>query len=289
MRLPLIARSLSLPAAVFLPAALFLPGGLILPTPALADPLTVNYSMSVAGLPIGSATLVMTPAGTSTAVALTGRAGGPLEVGRIAATARVAAGQVEASSQSGSGKSATTASLVSKGAPGNTSFTYTGQTTRGPASLAMILAGGRVTKEQVSIPDNPKAVRVAVTDSHKSGVIDPLSLLALMIKPGGTMVPESICGRTHAVFTGQTRFNLSGGTAEPVTAKGLPEGWSAVACKVTHTPLAGHRIDKGSDAGKARAGTVIFARDPSSGRAVLWSISTPAWVGSFTLAATSVK
>jgi hypothetical protein len=271
MRLPLIAL------------------GLFLPSLALADPLTVNYSMSVAGLPIGSATLVLTPGGTSTAVALTGRAGGPFEVGRIAATARVAAGQVEANSQSGAGKSATTASLVSKGAPGNTTFTYTGQTTRGPASLAMILAGGRVTKEQASIPDNPMAVRVAVTEAHKSGVIDPLSVLALMIKPGGTMVPESVCGRSHAVFTGQTRFNLSGGAAEPTTVRGLPDGWSAVSCKVTHTPVSGHRIDKGSDAGKVRTGTVIFAKDPATDRAVLWSLSSPAWVGSFTLAATSVK
>jgi hypothetical protein len=110
-----------------------------------------------------------------------------------------------------------------------------------------------------------------------------------MVKPGGTMLPESVCGRSHAVFTGQTRFNLTGGAVEPAAVKGLPEGWGAVSCKVTHTPVSGHRIDKGSDAAKVRTGTVVFAKDNASGRAVLWSLSTPAWVGSFTLAATSVK
>jgi Protein of unknown function (DUF3108) len=256
---------------------------------AFAESLTVNYSMSVAGLPIGSATMILTPGDGNTAVAVTGRAGGPFEIGRIMAAARVAAGDVQATSQSGSGKSATTASLTSKGTPGNSTFNYAGQTTRGPASLAMILASGRVTKEQMSIPDNPTAVRVPVTEAHKSGIIDPLSIIALMIKPGGTLVPEALCGRTHAIFTGQTRFTLSGSPLQDTTARGLPEGWRAVTCKVTHTPVSGHRIDKGNDGAKARTGTLTFARTLNGERTILWSLSAPAFVGSFTLTANSVK
>ncbi|MGL4592450.1 MAG: hypothetical protein ACRCVZ_11435, partial [Aestuariivirga sp.] len=77
--------------------------------PAAAQSQIVSYSLSIAGLPIGSATLSLAPNGGSTALSLVAKVGGPFELGRVAASATVAQGQVTATSQSGSGKDATSA------------------------------------------------------------------------------------------------------------------------------------------------------------------------------------
>lgn len=255
--------------------------------PALAgEPVTVSYRLAIAGLPIGSATLAMTPNGRSTSVAVAGKAGGPIDLGRMSASAVVAPGEVTAQSQSGSGKDASSARLVSRGGPGDSSFSYDGVTGRGPGRIAMTVAGSRVTALEAAIPDNPRAVRVPVTEAHKAGVVDPLSLLGLVVQPGGTLRPENLCGRSYAVFTGQARFNLAGTPIEDGAAAGVPQGWRALACRVTMTPVSGHRIDKGN-AAQTRTASLVFARNGT--KTVLWSLSVPAIFGSFTLSADGVK
>ena len=239
-----------------------LSAALIVMVPALAraEATTVTYSMAMAGLPIGSATMVMTPNGSSTSLSLTGKVGGPLEIGRMSVAAVIGTNEVTAQSQSGSGKNAASASLSSRGVPGSSAFSYVGQNNRGPGKIAMTLAGGKATALDVSIPDNPTAVRVPVTEAHKTGVIDPLSLMAQIIKPGGTMNPQGLCGKSHGIFTGQARFNLAASEPKPVTASDLPEGWSAISCRVILTPVAGHRIDKNRNAGKPQSAILVFAQ-----------------------------
>jgi hypothetical protein len=256
---------------------------------AQAQEKTINYSMAIAGLPIGSATMVLTPNGNSTAISVKGHAGGPFEIGKMSASGVVAPGQVQFQSQSGSGKDAASSTLVSRGAPGSSNFTFTGQSNRGPGKIAMTLDRGKTTALDVALPDSNTAVRVPVTDAHKSGVIDPLSLVGQLIKPGGTMQPETICDKQHAVFTGQVRYNLSGSGSAPTNARGLPDGWSATGCKVTFAPVSGYRIDKNKDAGKVRVATLVFAQSPDRKTSLLWSLAVPAGFGSFSLNANSVK
>jgi Protein of unknown function (DUF3108) len=260
---------------------------LLMATAASAQPTTVRYGMSLAGLPIGSATLVLTPNGAGTQINITGSAGGPLEIGRMSASATVAPGKVTAQSQSGSGKDATSANLTSVGSGANSTFNFTNVTGRGPGKLAMTVAGGRVSTLDAQVPDNPKAVRVPVTDAHKAGVVDPLAALAVMIRPGGTMRPDGVCGRTHQIFTGITRFTMAGTAPQDGAAvRGMPEGYKAVTCSVTVTPVSGHRIDKGNRA-QARTAALSFAVNGE--RAVLWSLSVPAMIGSFSLTASEIR
>ena len=264
--------------------------GLIAAPAFAAEPVTVNYSLAIAGLPVGSATLALTPNGQTTSIAITGSAGGPIDLGRMSATATVAPGTVTAKSRSGSGKEATDASLVSRGSAGDSRFTFEGVSGRGPARIAMTVAGSRVTALEAAVPDNPKAVRVPVTEAHKAGVVDPLSLVGMLVPPGGTMRPEAICGRKHAVFTGQARFDMAGTPIEDGAVadapRNLPQGWRALACRVTLTPISGHRIDKGNNA-RSRTANLIFARNGT--RTVLWSLSVPAIFGSFTLLADKLQ
>jgi hypothetical protein len=260
---------------------------LLAATAAQAQSTTVRYAMAVAGLPIGSATVTLTPNGQSTQIAMSGSAGGPLEIGRMTASAVVAPGRVTAQSQSGSGKDATSASLVSQGGAANSSFSYNGVTSRGPGRLAMTVAGSRVTALDASIPDNPKAVRVPVTDAHKTGVVDPLAVLAQVIRPGGTLRPEGVCGRSHQIFTGVTRINVTGtGAEERPSVRGMPEGYRSIACRVTVVPVSGHRIDKGNRS-EPRTASVVFAVNGE--KALLWSVSVPVMIGSFTLTANEIR
>jgi hypothetical protein len=254
---------------------------------ALAQATTVSYAMSIAGLPVGSATMSMSPTGSTTSVAISGSAGGPLEIGKLTASAVIGQGRVTAQSQSGSGKSATSASIVSTGSPAASSFTYSGVTSRGPGKLTMTVAGNRVTALDNQVPDNPQAVRAPLTEAHKSGIVDPLMLIAQIVRPGGTLRPDGVCGRSHQVFTGVSRISMVGTAAEDGAAlRGMPEGYKAVACRVTTTPVAGHRVDKGNRA-EPRTAAVVFA--VNGDKAVLWSLSVPVTIGSFALTAREIR
>jgi hypothetical protein len=245
----------------------------------------VSYTMSIAGLPIGSATLTLKPNGKTTELTLAGSAGGPIEIGRISARAVVAPGQVTAESQSGSGSSASSATLTSRGQPGNSTFSYSGVSAKGQASVAMILTGSKTTKLDVVMPDAGQVTRSPVTEAHKTGVIDPLSVLAQAIEPGGGFRPGGLCGKTHQVFNGVSRFSLSGSALETAKPKNLPEGWSAVTCRVTYTPIAGFRTDKKVAGAQARTATLTFAIAPEDKRSVLWAASAPGPFGNFALTA----
>ncbi|MGL4240900.1 MAG: hypothetical protein ACRCTI_07280 [Beijerinckiaceae bacterium] len=268
-------------ALVFLAAAAVFPQGLS------AQTTTVSYGMTIAGLPIGSATMAMTPNGAATNVSISGSAGGPLEIGKMSASAVIAANRVTAQSQSGSGKDAASATLSSQGSLASSSFSYSGVTGRGPGRLTMSVAGNRVAALENNVPDNPKAVRVPVADAHKSGIVDPLMLLTQVVKPGGTIRPEGVCGRSHKIFTGVARVDMAGtAPVDGPAVRGMPEGYRSVACRVTTTPVSGHRIDKGNRA-EARTASVVFA--VNGDKAVLWSLSVPGRFGSFALTAREIK
>jgi hypothetical protein len=111
----------------------------------------------------------------------------------------------------------------------------------------------------------------------------------MLFKPGGTMQPENLCGKSYAVFTGQARFTMAGTSVETRSAvPGLPEGYKAMACKVTVTPVSGHRTDKGNVA-QPRTANLVFASSASDLRTVLWSLSVPGTFGSFSLTANGIK
>jgi hypothetical protein len=271
------------------PSRLFAAAAALIAANASAMAASVDYTISMAGIPVGSASFSVRPAGGSATVAVSGRVGGALELGRFDARATVSPGNVTAESNSGSGKDAASASLASRGSGASRSFSYQGKTSRGPGQLSMTVAGGQVTALTANIPDNPNAVRVPVTDAHKSGVVDPLAVVAALVKPSGALDAEAICGRQHRVFTGQVRFDLAGSAARPAsTPSGAPAGWAARTCKVAYTPVSGHRIDKGQRA-QARTATLVFVEAPDRSAAALWSLSVPSGFGSFSLTASGVR
>jgi hypothetical protein len=250
---------------------------------------SVDYTIALAGIPVGSASFAAKPNGSGTAVSVSGRLGGALDLGRFDAQATVTSGAVSARTTSGGGKDASSASLSSRATGGGRSFSYEGKTSRGPGQISMAVESGRVTALDARIPDNPKAVRVPVTDAHKSGVVDPLVVLAAFVRPNGAVDAGGLCGRRHQIFTGQVRFDLAGSAARPVDPpSGAPAGWRALTCKVAYTPISGHRIDKGQRA-QPRTATLVFVEAADGGAAALWSLSVPSGFGSFSLTASGIR
>jgi hypothetical protein len=108
--------------------------------------------------------------------------------------------------------------------------------------LKMTLDGGAV--KEVKVDAEPPAApdRVAVTDAHRKGVIDPLSALLIPAAATGDIVTADACARTLPIFDGRRRFDLklSFKRIDNVKADKGYAGPVAV-CAVTFQPQAGHR------------------------------------------------
>jgi hypothetical protein len=257
--------------------------------PQAAEAASTQYTISMAGLPIGSVQFEVSPNGSSAGFKASGRIGGALDLGRFDAQGTIGTSQATAETRSGSGKDIATAKLASNGAAANRTFSYEGVNSRGPGRIAMSIANGDVAWLAAELPDNPRAVRVPVTDDHKRGVVDPLMLASAVIRPSGSLLHEGLCGRRHQVFTGQVRFDLAGSAARPTDLpRGAPAGWTAMTCKVAYTPVSGHRIDKGARA-QPRTATLVFVESPDRKGGALWSLSVPTGFGSFALTATQMQ
>jgi hypothetical protein len=101
------------------------------------------------------------------------------------------------------------------------------------------LKGGAVRELDVSPPIEPDSERVPIRESHRRGVIDPMTASLLRVD-GNPLVPAT-CQRTVSVFDGRMRYDLrlAYKTMQPVKAD---KGYAgpALVCSVYFQPIAGH-------------------------------------------------
>lgn len=193
--------------------------------PARAGSVDVLYSVSLAGLSLGTATLsgTVTPSRYSlTAQAhLTGLAG------------MVTGGKGAATATGGFGGG--------KVVPGN--YALTASNSEMTRTVQMGLTGAGVQQVVVNPPIEPRPDRVPVNAGHQRGVIDPLGAV-LMQTTAAT--PEAACNRTIPVFDGAQRFDIRLSYAGTRTVAARDGGYAGpvVICKARYTPIAGHRSDR---------------------------------------------
>jgi len=179
------------------------------------------YTIAVARIPIGSATMTGSIGADEYVISMSGRTSG---------LARVVA--------SGEGSmTATGAVTAGKFLP----LRYTSKSTADDDTLAvtMTFKDGNVSELEASDPP-PGEDRVVLTTEHRRQVLDPLS--ALLIPAGDGGVSEAACRRVVPVFDGRRRYdlNLSFKRVEQVKASRGYAGPAAV-CSVAFQPIAGHR------------------------------------------------
>jgi len=197
---------------------------LFAPASLRAAAIQVDYSMTLAGLPIGSANLSGSFDDDRYNLKVEGELTGLVGV------------------LSGGSKGGATASGTFSGTRVLSSgFSAIGRSSSTKRTLQIGLSSGHVTRIQIDPPFEERPDRVPLAEGDKRGVIDPLS--ALMAVPANRAVPldAANCNHTIPVFEGTQRFNvvLSYAETKPVQKPGY--AGNVLVCNARYVPIAGHR------------------------------------------------
>jgi Protein of unknown function (DUF3108) len=203
-------------------AAVALTPALTLPAPAQAT-LSARYAISLAGLSVGKAEWTVTVRPDAFAISASGRASGMLRV-----------------LLSGEGSAAVIGG-IEQGRPVPAQFTSDVTRDADRLEFRMVLAKGTVQELSAGAPA-PGEDRIAVTDEHRSGVLDPLSAMLMPVDGPGDPLTAAACERTLPIFDGQRRFDLTLAfqRIDKVKAGKDYEG-PALVCSARFRPIAGHR------------------------------------------------
>ncbi|TCT05187.1 DUF3108 domain-containing protein [Aquabacter spiritensis] len=196
-----------------------------LAAPALADgALTAKYALSVAGIEVGRASLIVRTTGASYEMAGTGRVSGILRA-----------------VSSGKGSAAARGTLVG-GRPAPQVFAANTQADGKDEAIRIGFSGPMIKELDVAPPTKPLPDRVELTEAHKINVIDPMTGAFVVVPPGADPLSEAACTKAIPIFDGRQRFDvtLSFVRMDNVEAE---KGYSgkAVVCRVGYVPVAGHR------------------------------------------------
>jgi hypothetical protein len=184
----------------------------------------IRYSMSVAGLPIGTAALSMTVSdGGAYKIVASAKVGGVLSLVSVGKGSATALGKLGPDLPVASGYALNSISADKQ------------------QTIRMALAGGTVTQTEVNPEPTPRPDRIPVTDADKRGVIDPLSAFVVPVAGKGDVLDQTVCRRTLPIFDGAQRYDikLSYARMEKVKAKGY--AGPALVCSARYVPIAGHR------------------------------------------------
>jgi hypothetical protein len=193
---------------------------------AQAEQLTVQYGLSLAGLPIGTATLG-------------GQFGKDSYKVDVRAKMTGLAGMLTSGRGAGSSSGSTAPGKVLPSA-----YALTSGGGSGTYTVRMALSSGNVAGVEITPPISQAEDRVPVLEIHKRGVVDPVSALIMPVAGQGPLLDPSSCNRTIPVFDGAGRFDVSLSFSSTKTVE-LP-GYTGpvLVCQARYTPIAGHRTGR---------------------------------------------
>jgi hypothetical protein len=182
-----------------------------------------TYRATLAGIPIGSGSWIVDIGPKHYASAATGRASGLMRVlvsGEGSSTVRGAVKQ-------GRLIPATFASNI------HSAESY---------DTRMEMSGGNVKALKNDPPLLESPDRVPLTDTHRRGVLDPMTALMIAVPGTGEVVSGEACHAKLPIFDGRQRFDLalSFKRMEGVETEKGYHG-PAVVCSASYVPIAGHR------------------------------------------------
>lgn len=185
--------------------------------------LEAQYTMTLAGLPIGQGTWIIDISDSQYSSAASGGTIGLL---------RAFTG--------GEGKTVSQGTLQA-GRPLVSNYAATIKSSKKTDEIRLTVANGKVKDLKLDPPRDTDAERVPVTEEDQRGVLDPMA--ASMVRTpgaGNPMAPEA-CQRTLAIFDGRLRYDLQLAfkRMDKVKADKGYEG-PVVVCAVYFSPVAGH-------------------------------------------------
>lgn len=210
-----------LPAAVLAGSASL---ALIVPGPAWAQGrLDAQYTVTLAGIPIGKGNWVITIDGSRYSAAASGSTTGLM---------RVFTG--------GEGSSAARGTLLD-GKPVVSIYAATIKSRKKTDQIRVTVDNGKVKDTRLDPPPGPDKDRIPVTEENRLGVQDPMT--ASLVRAPGTGNPLSpeACQRTLAIYDGKMRYDLQLAFKRMDQVK-AEQGYAGpvVVCAVYFIPVAGH-------------------------------------------------
>jgi hypothetical protein len=188
--------------------------------------LEARYSVTLAGIPLGSGSWIVDISGENYTAVANGRTSGLVKLVSDGSGSGGARGVIQG------------ASVIPTGYVSNS------VTDKKTDEVRMVLKGGVVRETVANPPHDPAPDRVAVTEVHKKGVIDPMSAAIIPVAGKGEVMAADACKRKLAIFDGRNRvdIDLVYKRMDRVKAKGY-EG-PVVVCQVLYRPIAGHRTER---------------------------------------------
>jgi hypothetical protein len=198
----------------------------VLASSARADQVRAHYSVTLLGIPLGSASLDGDVSGGAYRIAVNAKLSG---IAALVSSSRGAA---------------TAAGGYLKGLIVPAAYANTSANSKETRTVRIAMQGGAVKGVDISPPVDPVPDRVPLTSAHTRGIVDPLSALIMPVPGSEPVVGPAACNRTLPVYDGFTRFDVTLTYAGTRSVKSRGYAGTVVVCDVRYTPIAGHRIRK---------------------------------------------
>lgn len=185
--------------------------------------LDAKYTASLAGLPIGEGSWLITIADDDYSATATGTTTGLMKA-----------------FTGGHGQTVTRGTLQS-GKPVLSSYTAVIQSYKKANEISLKVDAGTVKELKLEPPAETEPERVPVTDASKRGVLDPMTATLVRMPAAGELLSAEACQRSLPVFDGRIRYDLTLAYKRMDQVK-AEKGYAgpAVVCSVNFTPVAGY-------------------------------------------------
>lgn len=213
-------------------AAIVPAGVLAFPVGAWAETVQTRYSISLIGLPFGTAS-VTGSIGPTYRIELNAKLTGFASILSASKGAAVSTGAFEG----GRIKPATYATTSA-----NSDMSRT---------VRMTMVNGGVDNTEITPPWDPFPDRVPVTEGDRHNIVDPMSALLMPLPANGDPTGPAACDRTIPVFDGAARFDITMSYIGSRQVKTKGYAGPVAVCSARYRPITGHRAN--------RAGTKFMA------------------------------
>jgi hypothetical protein len=223
-REPVLASCRHLRLSRTLVAAFAAVAPMVAPLPALAQgKLEARYTVSISGIPIGKGNWVIDIDDTH----------------YLAAASGVTTGLVRAFT-GGQGTSVSRGTLQG-GRVMSSIYASTITSSKKTSEVRITLANGSVKDSKLDPPQDADPQRVALTEEHQRGVLDPMGASLMRVAGTGDILSAEACQRTLPIFDGRMRYDLQLAFKRMDHVK-ADKGYAGpvVVCAVYFVPIAGY-------------------------------------------------
>lgn len=218
---------------------------------ARAETIHAQYSVSLIGLSIGSAT-----------------ASGVIEPQNYHLDIGLKTSGLANLVNNTKGAATATGALAALG-PAPASYANSTVTQVETRTIRMALAGNNVRVLEVKPEPWDAPARVPVGENNKRNILDPVSALIMRVPAGAPLVGPTACNRAIPVFDGVTRFDVQLSFVETRTARTRGYAGPVSVCSARYTPIAGHRPDSAATKFMAENGEISVWLAPLPGAHVV--------------------